>query len=327
MHRPARLVPRNWMIMRSWNLRPAWLAARNVDRRSRFRAQLRVELPSSIGIRFAASISPGWWGGAGQAQLWMLRILERAYWFVTFTGSAIIFVFGGFVPVGRRWLLNEIGGWADVVATFGGVWFSVVTHDPDSDLGPVVARVDAPLLFSTIDTVGRRLGVKPPGQVRLTYLPCCGVVAWGRSRALLIGLPLFRVLTQGELRSRSLRAELAHLAQGRRDTCCGRPAPSKAWSGQSRNGGRHALGSSRRLGAVLLARGLAADRASVARPGGPRRPVRRRDCRRQRSLIGPGQSGSRSAALPRGLECVRPKRARLVKPLRVFPLVLVPAAG
>ena len=29
-------------------------------------------------------------------------------------------------------------------------------------------------------TVARRLGVKPPGQIRLTYLPCCGVVAWGR---------------------------------------------------------------------------------------------------------------------------------------------------
>src|SRR5262249_3376550 len=71
----------------------------------------------------------------------------------------------------------------------------------------------APLLFSTIDGVGRRLGVKPPGQVRLTYLPCCGVVAWGRSRALLIGLPLFRVLTQGELRA-IVAHELAHLARG-----------------------------------------------------------------------------------------------------------------
>ena len=122
-------------------------------------------------------------------------------------------VFGGFVPVGRRWLRNELSSWSDVVATLGGVWFPVITQDPDSDLGPVVARVDAPQLFSTIDTVGRRLGVKPPGQVRLTYLPCCGVVAWGRSRALLIGLPLFRVLTQGELRA-IVAHELAHLARG-----------------------------------------------------------------------------------------------------------------
>jgi Zn-dependent protease with chaperone function len=144
---------------------------------------------------------------------WMLRLLEGAYWLGTFAGSSVMLVFGGFVPVGRRWLRNEISGWSDVVATLGGVWFPVVTQDPDSDLGPVVARVDAPQLFSTIDTVGRRLGVKPPGQVRLTYLPCCGVVAWGRSRALLIGLPLFRVLTQGELRA-IVAHELAHLARG-----------------------------------------------------------------------------------------------------------------
>ncbi len=144
---------------------------------------------------------------------WMLRIVENAYWLGTFTGSAIMLACGGFVPVGRRWLLNEIGGWPEVVETLGGVWFPDITNDPDSDLGPVVARVDAPLLFNTIDSVGRRLGVKPPGQVRLTYLPCCGVVAWGHSRALLIGLPLFRVLTQGELRA-IVAHELAHLARG-----------------------------------------------------------------------------------------------------------------
>ena len=39
------------------------------------------------------------------------------------------------------------------------------------------------------------------------------MVAWGRSRALLIGLPLFRVLTQGELRA-IVAHELAHLARG-----------------------------------------------------------------------------------------------------------------
>jgi hypothetical protein len=144
---------------------------------------------------------------------WVLRTLEAAYWLGTFAGSVVMLVLGGFVPVGRGWLRNEISGWSDVVAALGGVWFPVVTEDPDSDLGPVVARVDAPLLFGTIDTVGRRLGVKPPGQVRLTYLPCCGVVAWGRSRALLIGLPLFRVLTQGELRA-IVAHELAHLARG-----------------------------------------------------------------------------------------------------------------
>jgi Zn-dependent protease with chaperone function len=142
-----------------------------------------------------------------------LRLLARLYWIGTFGGASGMLVLGGFVPVVRGWLRNEIRGWSDIVAALGGVWFSVESLDPDSDLGPVLARVDAPLLFSTIDTVGRRLGVKPPGQIRLTYLPCCGVVAWGRSRALIIGLPLFRVLTQRELRA-IVAHELAHLARG-----------------------------------------------------------------------------------------------------------------
>ncbi len=143
----------------------------------------------------------------------VLRLFERLYWTVTFTGSVVLLACGGFVPVLRGWLRNEVDDWSDVVATLGGVWFVVEPKDPDSDLGPVLARVDAPNLFATVESVGRRLGVKPPGQVRLTYLPCCGVVAWGGSRALLIGLPLFRVLTQGELRA-IVAHELAHLARG-----------------------------------------------------------------------------------------------------------------
>ena len=55
------------------------------------------------------------------------------------------------------WLRNEIDGWADIVATLGGVWFRVETHDPDTDLGPVLARVDAPLLVLG-DRHGRRGG-------------------------------------------------------------------------------------------------------------------------------------------------------------------------
>ncbi|QEH35562.1 Protease HtpX [Aquisphaera giovannonii] len=143
----------------------------------------------------------------------VLRILEHAYWTVTATGALAMLALGGFVPVLGGWLRNEVSGWADVVRTLGGSWFSVATSDPDSDLGPVLGRVDAPLLFASIDAVSRRLGVRPPGQVRLTYLPCCGVVAWKRSRALIVGLPLLRVLTQAELRA-VLGHELAHLARG-----------------------------------------------------------------------------------------------------------------
>jgi Zn-dependent protease with chaperone function len=144
---------------------------------------------------------------------WMLRLLERLYWGGTLAGTMTMLACGGIVPVMRSWLQNEIDDWSGVVAALGGLWFRVETLDPDSDLGPVLARVDAPQLFAMIESVGRRLGVKPPGQVRLTYLPCCGVVAWGGSRALIIGLPLFRVLTQGELRA-IIAHELAHLARG-----------------------------------------------------------------------------------------------------------------
>jgi Zn-dependent protease with chaperone function len=143
----------------------------------------------------------------------VLKILEHVYWFVMAAGSLLMLSLGGFVPVLRGWLNNEVDSWADAVRVLGGVWFSVDTRDPDSDLGPVLARVDAPLLFSSIDHVSRRIGVKPPGQVRLTYLPCCGVVAWGRSQALLVGLPLLRVLSQCELRA-VLAHEMAHLACG-----------------------------------------------------------------------------------------------------------------
>ena len=113
----------------------------------------------------------------------------------------------------RCWLDDEINGWVDIVETLGGVWVVTETSDPDADLGPMLARVDAPPLFAAVDEVARRLGVKSPGQIRLTYLPCCGVVAWERSRALILGLPLLRVLTHAELRA-ILAHELAHLARG-----------------------------------------------------------------------------------------------------------------
>ena len=187
----------------------------------------------------------------------VLRILEHLYWSVTVLGSLVLFLaLGGFVPVLRRLApqrdrrLGRRGR-----GPSGGVWFRVETRDPDSDLGPVLARVDAPLLFTSIDKVARRLGVRPPGQVRLTYLPCCGVVAWGRSQALIIGLPLLRVLTQGELRA-VLAHELAHLARGDA-TRRGPLGPVRRGARAGRRGGgtTRACGPARGLGPVLPARG------------------------------------------------------------------------
>jgi Zn-dependent protease with chaperone function len=130
-------------------------------------------------------------------------------------GSTTLLVLGGIVPVIRGWLQNDVDRWSDVTQVLGGVCVSTETHDPDADIGPVMTRIDAPRLFTMVEAVARRLGVKPPGQIRLSYLPCCGVVAWNRdrSRALIIGLPLLRVLTQSELRA-VVAHELAHLARG-----------------------------------------------------------------------------------------------------------------
>ena len=240
---------------------------------------------------------------------WILRLIERLYWTGTLAGALLMLACGGIVPVVRVGCATRSTAGRASSRTLGGVWFPVETLDPDSDLGPVLARVDAPLLFATIDTVGRRLGVKPPGQVRLTYLPCCGVVAWGRSRALIIGLPLFRVLTQGELRA-IVAHELAHLARGDA-TARGPVGPVRRGAGAGA-GARPAATprAARRLGPLLPARGVLADRARGARPGGAGRPVRRGDRRRQRRRLGAGQGRRRSAAVPRGPRGLRPERRR-----------------
>jgi Zn-dependent protease with chaperone function len=154
----------------------------------------------------AGSLALLWRGAA-------LRGLEWAYRAGVAAGASAMLACGGFVPVTRAWLRDEITDRAGVLAALGGVHVVTETRDPDADLGPVLAFTDAPLLFAAVSEVSRRLGVKPPGQVRLTYLPCCGVVAWGRSRALILGLPLLRVLTFAELRA-VLAHELAHLARG-----------------------------------------------------------------------------------------------------------------
>ena len=112
----------------------------------------------------------------------VLIVLQHLYWSVTALGALCMIALGGFIPILGRWLRNELDGWSGLVSALGGIWFRVQTNDPDSDLGPVLARVDAPLLFDSIESVARRVGVRPPGQVRLTYLPCCGVVAWGDRR-------------------------------------------------------------------------------------------------------------------------------------------------
>ena len=142
-----------------------------------------------------------------------LALVELTYRAGVVLGVFILIGFGKIVPVCRGWLRDEINSWAGIVESLGGVHLVTETKDPDADLGPVLDRSDAPLLFLAVNEVSKRLGVKPPAQVRLTYLPCCGMVAWRGSQALILGLPLLRVLNQIELRA-ILAHELAHLARG-----------------------------------------------------------------------------------------------------------------
>jgi Zn-dependent protease with chaperone function len=122
------------------------------------------------------------------------------------------------VPVVGAWLRDEtIGGWGGVVERLGGVWPRPDRDSPDADLGPILTRADAPRLFDDLNDLARKLGTRAPREVRLGYLPICAVTSWGRgrgrSKVLVVGLPLLDVLTRGELRA-VLTHELSHLARG-----------------------------------------------------------------------------------------------------------------
>jgi Zn-dependent protease with chaperone function len=142
-----------------------------------------------------------------------LRVVPIVYRIGLWVGSVALFALGGFVPVTRRWLAGPDEGLKGVVEALGGVWVATESRDPDNDFGPVLRRLDAPRLFGEVAEVARRLGVRPPEEIRLAFLPCCGVLAWRSSRALLLGMPLLHVLTVAEIRA-VLAHELAHLASG-----------------------------------------------------------------------------------------------------------------
>ncbi len=147
------------------------------------------------------------------ARAWALHAVTRLYPCGVGGLSLSLLVLGGSVPVLAAWLRDEVVSIAEAVDLLGGLRVRRTSTNPDADLGPTLGWADAPVLFRLVNEVAREVGARPPDQIRLAYLPCCGVAAGGRSRALLIGLPLLHILTHAELRA-VLAHELAHLARG-----------------------------------------------------------------------------------------------------------------
>jgi hypothetical protein len=79
----------------------------------------------------------------------------------------------------------------------------------------VLTPDDAPILFEMLDRLARKLTTRRPREVRLTFLPTCGVLEFtvrpGVERPVLVlGLPVLHVWSVEELES-VLAHELAHL--------------------------------------------------------------------------------------------------------------------
>ena len=93
-------------------------------------------------------------------------------------------------------------------------------NDPNLSIGPVLSEEDAPGVFVIVAEMAWRVGATVPDEIRLTHLPCCGVLeqrGWGgmrsHRRVLVLGLPLLHVLSIEELRA-VIAHELSHLSRG-----------------------------------------------------------------------------------------------------------------
>lgn len=87
--------------------------------------------------------------------------------------------------------------------------------EPGSTIGPIVSYEDAPELYALLKSISRRMGGMYPSEVRISYLPACGVLDLEDGspvpqRVLIIGLPCLLIWSVPELAA-VLAHEMAHL--------------------------------------------------------------------------------------------------------------------
>ena len=87
-------------------------------------------------------------------------------------------------------------------------------------IGPLLTYEQSPGVFAMTMEVARTVGAPEPDEIRITHLPCCGVLEQRRwcglrrgRRVMVLGLPIFYVLTIEELRA-AVAHELSHLSSG-----------------------------------------------------------------------------------------------------------------
>ena len=189
-------------------------------------------------IRHASHSSPGHWEAELQiprrarllslalgAYAWLLLALIVTYHLLMTVLAAVCVVFC--LPVLLWRTLTRDDG-LDCDQSEPSIWLRPIANwlphfrrtDSDLTIGPRLTREQAPGVFALTAEVARTVAAPDPDEIRITHLPCCGVLEQRRwcglrrgRRVLVVGLPIFYVLTTHELRA-ALAHELAHLSSG-----------------------------------------------------------------------------------------------------------------